>query len=391
MRNLFLTLFLSISSLSISSAQSTQGKEWNNWYFASGAITFNTTTPTVLDDSKMFSWDNSATISDFYGNLLFYTNGDTIWNRKHDVIGANSGRMRVHSSCWAGSIILKQPGNNNLYYVFQAPSQEQGMMGFDTIAIRYCVIDISRNNGLGAIISRDNLIVRFKFSDSGREKLGIIRHATKDAWWLVTTNDKYQFISFLFDKDGIDTNGVVSKDMYCYNGGYISFSPDNKLMGAPNGVYKFNNSTGKVEDLFGNLIQYPQHNAFSPNSRYFYYKSNGSESLFQVDLWQNVSSDKKLVENVIYHPSGRNAMCALMPAPDRKIYINSEDGKYLSVIDDPDKLSCNLLINQYELKNKNFKYREGFGLPIIPSSIKSDPVKYIRKCNSLFLFVDHKS
>jgi len=61
--------------------------EFNNWYFGSFAgVTFNFGAPQALMDGQMGANRGSITVSDSLGNLLFYSNGEKVWNRNHQVM-----------------------------------------------------------------------------------------------------------------------------------------------------------------------------------------------------------------------------------------------------------------------------------------------------------------
>ncbi len=74
-----------------------QGKEANIWYFGAYAgVDFNQGSPPgVLHDSQMVNFGimGCASIADSLGNLLFYSDGVTIWNRNHTPMlnGINMG------------------------------------------------------------------------------------------------------------------------------------------------------------------------------------------------------------------------------------------------------------------------------------------------------------
>ncbi|WP_282053397.1 hypothetical protein [Maribacter luteus] len=54
------------------------------WYFGENAgLDFNTSPPTVLTNSAMIAPEGCSSIADTNGDLLFYTNGETIYNRNH--------------------------------------------------------------------------------------------------------------------------------------------------------------------------------------------------------------------------------------------------------------------------------------------------------------------
>ncbi|HSI90940.1 MAG TPA: hypothetical protein VK927_07465, partial [Adhaeribacter sp.] len=60
-------------------------RQTDNWYFGQNAsLEFNAAgVPVSFANSAMSTHGGSASISDKYGNLLFYTDGQTIWNRLH--------------------------------------------------------------------------------------------------------------------------------------------------------------------------------------------------------------------------------------------------------------------------------------------------------------------
>jgi len=62
-------------------------KEANIWYFGENAgLDFNSGVPVALLDGQLNTREGCATISDKNGNLLFYTDGITVWNRSHKIM-----------------------------------------------------------------------------------------------------------------------------------------------------------------------------------------------------------------------------------------------------------------------------------------------------------------
>ncbi len=62
-------------------------KEAYNWYFGNMAsINFHTGQAVSMDNSNMLSGKGCTSISDSLGNLLFYSNGEKIWNRTHEIM-----------------------------------------------------------------------------------------------------------------------------------------------------------------------------------------------------------------------------------------------------------------------------------------------------------------
>src|SRR5690349_9437351 len=143
MRNPVIKSLLFIFLCLLSTFASAQ-KEANYWYFGSRAgLLFSgpNITPSYRTDSHMKALEGSATISDSLGNLLFYTAGDTVFNRFH--VKMNNGwPLTGHQSASQSSIIIEQP-YSNLYYLF-AVDHLGGANG-----LKYSVIDPKANNLAG--------------------------------------------------------------------------------------------------------------------------------------------------------------------------------------------------------------------------------------------------
>ena len=61
-------------------------KEANIWYFGENSgLSFNTEPPTFLYDGAINTLEGSSTFSDKDGNLLFYSDGTTVWDKSHRV------------------------------------------------------------------------------------------------------------------------------------------------------------------------------------------------------------------------------------------------------------------------------------------------------------------
>ena len=89
-----------------------------NWYFGNTAgLTFNSGAPIALTNGVLITTEGVATISDNSGNLLFYTDGVTVYNRIHGVMTNGTGLFGDASSTQS-AIIVQKPGTTNIYYIF---------------------------------------------------------------------------------------------------------------------------------------------------------------------------------------------------------------------------------------------------------------------------------
>lgn len=106
----------------------TQAQLANVWAFGKMAgINFNANPPTAIKTAISTSEGCSA-MCDAQGNLLFYTDGSSIWDRKHnympngdDLLGRG---LNITSSTSQGALIIPVPGNENQYYVFSLGKHE---------------------------------------------------------------------------------------------------------------------------------------------------------------------------------------------------------------------------------------------------------------------------
>ncbi len=85
-----LQIFLLVASLNCVG----QGQSWY-WYFGYGAgVNFpNGGAPVAVTNGMTNVLEGVATISDAAGNLLFYTDGSTVWNKLHAVMCNGTGLL----------------------------------------------------------------------------------------------------------------------------------------------------------------------------------------------------------------------------------------------------------------------------------------------------------
>jgi hypothetical protein len=68
--------------------------EANIWYFGENAgLDFNSGSPVALTNGQLVTDEGCATISNSSGQLLFYTDGITIYNKNHVVMINGTGLM----------------------------------------------------------------------------------------------------------------------------------------------------------------------------------------------------------------------------------------------------------------------------------------------------------
>jgi hypothetical protein len=123
------------------------------WYFGENAgIDFNTGVPVPLLNGSLVTVEGCASIASPDGSLLFYTDGIEIYNKNH-VVMLNGDGLGGHISSTHSAIIVPKPASPNIYYVFTTDANG-GASG-----LQYSEVDISLDNGLGAVTSVKNSLL----------------------------------------------------------------------------------------------------------------------------------------------------------------------------------------------------------------------------------------
>ncbi len=268
-------------------------KQAYNWFFGYNAgISFATVPPSVLTGGMLNTREGCAAISDKDGNLLFYSDGITVWNKNHQVMTNGSG-LKGHPSSTQSALIVPWPGDPAKYYVFTTDAIENGLRnGFN-----YSLVDMSLQGGLGEVTGKN-----LKLLDSVTEKLTAVRHHNKqDIWVMVQKWRGNGYYAYRITPTGIDLPkisnigvGTSGSPNGIYGGGYMKFSPDGKRLAVAHSghrqteLFKFNPQTGLLTDMitipFANPMimgTSPYGVEFSPDSKKLYISNN---ILFQYNL-----------------------------------------------------------------------------------------------------------
>jgi hypothetical protein len=194
--------------------------------------------------------ESSSCISDENGNLLFYSDGETVWDANNNVLPNGNNLTSSNTpilSTTQGSIFVNKPESDNQYYLFSlAPNQ-----------LSYSVLDKTLNGGLGAVVSKQNILIK----DTLTEKMAVAKHCNNRDYWLVVVKIKYkslnyldytlEFLSYLVTKNGVklspiisnvNTTGVILGQMKFNNvGNELAYAEKNALL-----LFHFNSSSGVI-------------------------------------------------------------------------------------------------------------------------------------------------
>ncbi|CAM4303053.1 hypothetical protein [Gillisia hiemivivida] len=218
MKSILLTFFFFCFTIS-NFAQN----EANIWYFGyNGGLDFNSGTPVVLLDGQLSTNEGCASISDSDGNLLFYTDGITVYNKNHSIMQNGTG-LKGDSSSTHSAIIIPKPGTTNIYYVFTLDSLH--LYGGGVNGLQFSEVDMSLNGGIGAVISKNKLL-----HTPVNEKVTAIKRPNSDEYWVVAHKyDSNEFITYNVSASGISSTPIVSSVGFIRSlrtTGQIKISPD---------------------------------------------------------------------------------------------------------------------------------------------------------------------
>lgn len=314
--------------------------QFQHWYFGQGAaIDFGNGSPVVVSGSMIYTNEGSATQSDAVsGDLLFYTDGVTVWDSSN-VQMPNGFGLSGDVTTTQAALIVQQPGSDSLHYVFTVPAD--GAL----TDLRYSVVDMSLNNGLGDVAAKNIFIAA---GDTVAEKCTAIRHCNGRDWWIIFHSiGNNHYLAWRLDSLGLSAFPVVSAVGTVITTdlnrglGWLSGSNDATRLVLPSysggtvDIVDFDNATGLASNpilLTGFTKAYGT--SFSPDDQLLYVTDD--MSLAQFDL---VSGNAQTIQaSRIDIVTEANMMRAIRLGPDGKLYVAREWEAHLGVVNFPNTL-----------------------------------------------------
>jgi hypothetical protein len=173
-----LKIFIVLFVVSFSGVVISQN-ETNNWYFGNNAgLNFSEGNLTVLDNGNMNIPAGCSSISDRNGDLLFYTNGQTIWNKNHEIM-ENGSNLSGDPNNTQSSIIVPKPNDENTYYIFgtREASSTQPLVGS---GLYLTEIQFSIENPLGKVVIKSSRLL-----SHSTERITAIHHNNGQSIWVI--------------------------------------------------------------------------------------------------------------------------------------------------------------------------------------------------------------
>ena len=299
-----------------------------NWYFGKNVgINFSANgTSSSLTNGAQVTNEACASISDISGNLLFYSNGNTVYNHEHSIMSNGSGIFGIPTAT-QGALIIPQPGSKSKYYLFTLKDTNNNLFN-----LNYSVIDMSLNNGLGAVTSVKNKLLLTGVS----ERLAATYNQNGSGIWvMVRSGSSALFHAFSLTSSGISTNSVTSSvgsstsSAWRVQSGQMKFSPDGGYLAwACNSdqfveLLRFNKGDGTLESWSRKIVysgyRFPYGIEFSPDVSKIYV-SCAATGLFQYELAYAVNESLFQLSEVEITSSSDFSAFALQLGPNGKIY-----------------------------------------------------------------------
>lgn len=311
-----------------------QEQRANIWYFGNRAgIDFNPlpNPPIPLDDSAMDAPEGTSTISDRNGKVIFYTDGDKVYDRTHTEIATGIGGDPLSAQA---ALIVPVPGDETLYYIFTT----QAIDGTSANELRYSLFDIKPNGGLGAV-TQQNILLFAKSTE----------RITANGNWLIT----HEYGNNTFRSYPITAQGI-GDPVYSSIGsdhtfkspqageGYIKLGARNNVAvalsnpGTSNLVELFTlvDSTGRITNFRQIDLQEPNGQVygveFSPGGNKVFATLKGAPAPSAVYEYFLDSLDMPYLRNITPEPA--QELGALQIGPDGQIYMAINGSNVLGTI-----------------------------------------------------------
>ena len=378
-----------------------------NWYFGrKSGIKFNQFNNSVISvsDSQLNTFEGCATISDDSGNLLFYTDGITVWNKTHAVM-SNGRNLFGDSSSTQSAIIVPKPNDSNIYYIFTVDNHSRNSFHY---GLNYSEVDLTKDGGLGEITTKNTNLLQ----ECSEKITAVLKDCVSKSIWVLAyasengnLDSRYNtFHAFEVNSTGVSNTSVKSTFPVSVSDdrGYLKLSPDGTKMACANVsgglyIYDFDSSTGVVNNekalFIGGRSRSPYGVEFSPNSTLLYVHS--SNDFFGADSDNPVNHSSVLVQYNLLAPDIERSFeiiddrqlyrGGLQLGPNGKIYraLSATYGQglpYLGVINNPNEIgtNCNYEHNAISL----FPNTSSQGLPPFIQSFFNTKIDIIQNGRS---------
>jgi hypothetical protein len=348
-RILFLITFLILSATELTA----QAHQRDHWYFGLRAgLKFTNTSVEPVNDGRTSQVNATACMSDDDGNLLFYTDGNHIWNRDHQVM-ENGDDIDGYDGNYAQQVVIvHHPGDANIFYVLYVSERN-----FPTHLhrLKYSIVNMSVDNGVvdvkNVTLPTDDILVKIAAVEQ-----------TGERFWVITQGDRTgKYFAFTGTRSGIDATPVVTDTgvvtLHSFDYGELRFSPDGKTLAATNAfsqrlsLFKFDFNSGALTDPLFISADNPTSIEFAPAGKLMYVTSISNCSINTLYQYDISSYSQSAITNSRIGIGNASNIGMLQRGPDNIIYVGRRDPSgcnfysYIGTIGSPDVRGIGAVFN----------------------------------------------
>lgn len=331
-----------------------------------------TLTLPYMRTGAMQTYEGCFSTSDARGNLLFYSDGITIWNKNNqEMVTGLSGDP---SSAQSG-IILPYPNTPNKYIAVTLGKDNSNNLS-------YTVVDMSLNGGLGGTVPATTNIQLTGQTGALGESVFAVRHTNKEDFWIVapgrTTTTSYLNVWKVTSAGVQASRHSVATAAIGFTAlganGYLKFTTDGlhyvwaDFLTAKLVYGDFNPTTGTITSVKIRNAYAPFNNhlygvEFSPSGRYLYLtQAPGSlnsmqqtgllvydfNALLATNTPNSINPVKTLLNSSALSDGVADHFGGIQLGPDGNMYITRFASNGMFVITNPESPTA---MNIYKLLN----------------------------------------
>jgi len=333
------------------------------WYFGNRSVidfgVSGSARTLSLNPQNISALEGSTVVTDTSGELQFYSNGQTIWNKNNQAMPNGSGLLAAPSATQtvASFPSLSRPG---VYFVVHnGGAFETGGSG----PLRYSEVDMSLDGGLGDVTNGVKNILLDGGANTATEGLIAVPNSDATGFWVITATGANEvgnnnIVAHEFDGDG-PTGTIVRTPMSTPNGNTFAtfnLSPDRTKLVQHFGNFTsgsgqlrlldINAESGAMSEIVtwdlpktGTNGDFNYSADFSPDGRWVYAtRIFGGGKLFRYDI-QTHTTAQALEDNIeLVGNLGTNGG-QVKRAPDGKMYVANYNATHLHVVNDPNNVA----------------------------------------------------